>query len=59
MTTEDTTGELDAEALVRLLRLRGVAVPPDVAADLVKPVHALLEQSANVRAALREMERQA
>jgi DNA-binding TFAR19-related protein (PDSD5 family) len=54
--TQDLTDELDEQALVRLFRLRGVAVPPEVAADLVEPVRALLEQTGNVRAALREME---
>lgn len=57
--TENLTDELDPERLTRLFRLRGVAVPPDVAADLVEPVRALLAQAANVRAALREMEQQA
>ncbi|HEX6445294.1 MAG TPA: hypothetical protein VF053_09425 [Streptosporangiales bacterium] len=56
MSTAGTAAELDEEALVRLLRLRGVAVTPDLAADLVEPVRALLEQAAEVRAALREME---
>lgn len=53
--TDNRSDELDADRLTWLFSLRGVAVPPDVAADLVEPVRALLAQAANVRAALHEM----